>query len=220
MSPEKITVLIADDHAILRSGVKLMIESEDDMTVIGEAGNGREAVRLVQSLRPDVVVMDISMPELSGIEATREIKAKKSDTNIVGLTMHSDDRYFFELLNAGAAGYVVKGGAPHELIDAVRAAANGDAYIHPSLAGKLIKGFAQRAQQLTPDSKVVRLTEREKEVVRLIADGKTGREIAEVLVISPNTVDRHRTNIMSKLNMHNKAELVRYAVEHGIVSRS
>lgn len=220
MNHEKITVLIADDHAILRSGVRLLIESEDDMTVVGEAGDGREAVRLVQSLQPDVVVMDISMPELTGIEATREIKANKSDTNIVGLTMHSDDRYFFELLSAGAAGYVVKGGAPHELIDAIRAAANGDAYVHPSLAGKLIKGFAQRAGQESADDRGSQLTEREKEVVTLIADGKTGREIAKVLVISPNTVDRHRTNIMSKLDMHNKAELVRYAVEQGLVTEN
>jgi DNA-binding NarL/FixJ family response regulator len=160
--------------------------------------------------------MDISMPELTGIEATREIKASMPDANVVGLTMHSDDRYFFALLDAGAAGYVVKGGAPHELIDAVRAAARGDAYIHPSLAGILIQGFARRAQQSPTDSNVD-LTPREKEVARLIADGKTGREIAETLVISPNTVDRHRTNIMTKLHMHNKAELVRYAVEQGFV---
>lgn len=214
---QPIKVLIADDHPILRSGVKLMIESEDDMTVVGEAGDGREAVALTHSLGPDVVVMDISMPQLTGIEATREIKSERPETNVVGLTMHSDDRYFFELLNAGAAGYVVKGGAPSELIDAIRAAARGDAYIHPSLVGKLIHGFAQRAQRSHADSTSVQLTERETEVVRLIADGRTGREIAEALVISPNTVDRHRTNIMTKLHMHNKAELVRYAIEQGLV---
>ncbi len=195
-----------------------MIESEEDMVVVGEAGDGREALTLTKSLSPDVVVMDISMPELTGIEATRTIKASMPDTNIVGLTMHSDDHYFFEFLNAGAAGYVVKGGAPHELIDAIRAAARGHAYIHPSLAGKLIQGFAQRARQAPLYTNAAQLTDREKEVVRLIADGKTGREIADALVISPNTVDRHRTNIMTKLNMHNKAELVRYAVEQGLVS--
>lgn len=220
MSQENITVLIADDHAILRSGVKLLIESEDDMAVVGEAGDGLEAVALVQSLQPDVVVMDISMPELTGINATREIKSKRPETNVVGLTMHSDDRYFFELLNAGAAGYVVKGGAPHELIDAIRAAAKGDVYIHPSVASKLIQGFARQARQEPVQGRAAQLTVREKEVVKLIADGMTGREIAKVLVISPNTVDRHRTNIMSKLDMHNKVELVRYAVDQGLVSGS
>lgn len=213
-----VRVLIADDHSILRSGVKLLIEAESDMEVVGEASNGAEAVSLTRSLNPDVVVMDISMPDMSGIEATRAIKARHEDTNVVGLTMHSEDRYFFELLKAGAAGYVLKGGSPHELIDAIRAAARGEAYIHPALAGKLIRGFAQQSGSSESSSRTDGLTEREMEVVRLIADGKTGREIADVLVISPNTVDRHRSNIMSKLGMHNKAELVRYAVERGLVS--
>ncbi len=214
----RIRVLIADDHAILRSGVRLLIEAESDMEVIGEAGDGVEAVELTRSLKPDVVVMDISMPEMSGIEATRAIKAELDQTNIVGLTMHSNDTYFFELLKAGAAGYVVKGGSPHELTDAIRAAARGEAYIHPTLASKLIQGFTERTDPHSGSSQSDGLTEREKEVVRLIADGLTSREIAEELVISPNTVERHRANTMSKLGMHNKAELVRYAVEQGLVS--
>ena len=217
---DPIRVLIADDHSILRSGVRLLIEAEADMEVVGEASNGSEAVSQAHALIPDVIVMDISMPDMSGIEATRTIKAEHESTNVVGLTMHSDDRYFFELLKAGAAGYVLKGGSPHELIDAIRAAARGEAYIHPALAGKLIQVFAQQSGQVDGRSRSDGLTEREMEVVRLIADGLTSREIAERLIISPNTVERHRSNIMSKLDMHNKAELVRYAVERGLVSGS
>lgn len=218
MTGKSIRVLIADDHEIVRKGVRLLLDAEPGIEVVGEASDGAEAVRVTAELNPDVVVMDISMPEMNGIEATSAIRVSSPDVNVVGLTMHSDERYFFEMLKAGAAGYVVKGGAPHELVDAIEAAARGDAYVHPSLALKLIKGYMELADRPGPAGHSDSLTAREREVLQLIAEGLTAREIGERLVISVNTVDRHRSNIMGKLDLHNKAELVRYAVRKGLVS--
>lgn len=215
MADQPIRVLIADDHEIVRTGIRLLLNGQADIEVIAEAEDGAEAVSLAASTAPDVILMDISMPEMSGIEATQAIKATGAEVEIVGLTMHADERYFFELLKAGASGYVVKGGAPHELLEAIRAASNGQAYIHPSVAGKLIGDFVERAEAGEAD--LDGLTDRERQVLEQIALGLTGREIAERLDISANTVDRHRSNIMSKLDMHNKAELVRYAVRKGLI---
>lgn len=215
MPDRPIRVLIADDHEIVRTGIRLLVNGQADMEVIAEARDGAEAVALSVATAPDVVLMDISMPEMSGIEATRAIKATRSEVEIVGLTMHSDERYFFELLKAGASGYVVKGGAPHELLEAIRAAARGQAYIHPSVAGRLIGDFVERAQ--SGEAELDGLTDREREVLEQIALGLTGREIAAQLEISANTVDRHRSNIMAKLDLHNKAALVRYAVRKGLI---
>ncbi len=217
MGENRIRVLIADDHDIVRAGIRLLLEGQADIEVIGEARDGAESVTLAGSLLPDVVLMDISMPEISGIDATKSIKQAHPDVEVVGLTMHADDRYFFQLLKAGASGYVVKGGAPHELLEAVRAAARGEAYIHPSLAPKLIKDYVARADAGDRDAAMGGLTPREQEVLQLIVDGLTSREIAERLVISANTVERHRANIMDKLNLHNRAELVRYAIARGLV---
>lgn len=210
-----IRILIADDHEIVRAGIRLLVNGQADMEVVGEARNGAEIVALAVATVPDVVLMDISMPVMTGIEATRAIKASNDGIEIVGLTMHADERYFFELLKAGASGYVVKGGAPHELLEAIRAAARGQAYIHPSVAGKLIGDFVERAR--AGEAELDGLTDRERQVLELIARGLTGREIAEQLDISANTVDRHRSNIMAKLDLHNKAALVRYAVRKGLI---
>lgn len=215
MPEQPIRVLIADDHEIVRSGIRLLLNSQADMEVTGEASNGAEAVSLTAALSPDVVLMDISMPEMSGIDATHAIKTSGTEAQIVGLTMHADERYFFELLKAGASGYVVKGGAPHELLEAIRAAARGDAYIHPSVAGRLIGDLVERAE--AGEAELDGLTDRERQVLGQIALGLTGREIAGQLEISANTVDRHRSNIMAKLDLHNKAELVRYAVRKGLI---
>ena len=182
---------------------------------MGEAADAEDAARLIAESPPDVVLMDISMPVMTGIEATRAIKASNSEIEIVGLTMHADERYFFELLKAGASGYVVKGGAPHELLEAIRAAARGQAYIHPSVAGRLIGDFVKRAE--AGEAELDGITDRERQVLELIARGLTGREIAKRLEISANTVDRNRSNIMAKLDLHNKAELVRYAVRKGLI---
>ena len=215
MPDRPIRILIADDHEIVRAGIRLLVNGQADMEVIGEARDGAESVKLAVATAPDVVLMDISMPVMTGIEATRAIKASNSEIEIVGLTMHADERYFFELLKAGASGYVVKGGAPHELLEAIRAVARGQAYIHPSVAGRLIGDFVKRAE--AGKAELDGITDRERQVLELIARGLTGREIAKQLEISANTVDRHRSNIMAKLDLHNKAELVRYAIRKGLI---
>ncbi|MCI0872011.1 MAG: response regulator transcription factor [Chloroflexi bacterium] len=217
MSEKLVRVLIVDDHDIVRAGIRMLLDAQPDMAVIGEASDGKEAIEMAGSMKPDVVLMDISMPGTTGIEATRAIKKANSRIEIVGLTMHAEDRYFFQLLQAGASGYVVKGAAPRELLEAVRAASRGEAYIHPSLQRKLIGDYVSRTEGSDQASMLADLTERELEVLRLIVDGLTSREIAESLVISPNTVERHRQNIMSKLGLHNRAELVRYAISKGLV---
>ena len=217
MSDKLVRVLIVDDHDIVRAGIRMLLDAQPDMAVIGEASDGKEAIEMAGSMKPDVVLMDISMPGTTGIEATRAIKKANSRIEIVGLTMHAEDRYFFQLLQAGASGYVVKGAAPRELLEAVRAASRGEAYIHPSLQRKLIGDYVSRTEGSDQASMLADLTGRELEVLRLIVDGLTSREIAESLVISPNTVERHRQNIMSKLGLHNRAELVRYAISKGLV---
>ncbi|TDI87576.1 MAG: response regulator transcription factor [Chloroflexi bacterium] len=217
MSEKLVRVLIVDDHDIVRAGIRMLLDAQPDMAVVGEASDGKEAIEMAGSMKPDVVLMDISMPGTTGIEATRAIKKANSRIEIVGLTMHAEDRYFFQLLQAGASGYVVKGAAPRELLEAVRAASRGEAYIHPSLQRKLIGDYVSRTEGSDQASMLADLTGRELEVLRLIVDGLTSREIAESLVISPNTVERHRQNIMSKLGLHNRAELVRYAISKGLV---
>ena len=217
MSEKLVRVLIVDDHDIVRAGIRMLLDAQPDMAVVGEASDGKEAIEMAGSMKPDVVLMDISMPGTTGIEATRAIKKANSRIEIVGLTMHAEDRYSFQLLQAGASGYVVKGAAPRELLEAVRAASRGEAYIHPSLQRKLIGDYVSRTEGGDQASMLADLTERELEVLRLIVDGLTSREIAESLVISPNTVERHRQNIMSKLGLHNRAELVRYAISKGLV---
>ena len=217
MSEKLVRVLIVDDHDIVRAGIRMLLDAQPDMAVVGEASDGKEAIEMAVSMKPDVVLMDISMPGTTGIEATRAIKKANSRIEIVGLTMHAEDRYFFQLLQAGASGYVVKGAAPRELLEAVRAASRGEAYIHPSLQRKLIGDYVSRTEGSDQASMLADLTGRELEVLRLIVDGLTSREIAESLVISPNTVERHRQNIMSKLGLHNRAELVRYAISKGLV---
>ena len=213
----RIGVLIADDHAIVRTGIRLILETQRDIEVVGEAVNGREAIDLARQLEPDVVLMDISMPEMSGSDATRELSQTMPQTRVLGLTMHEDDRYFFEMLQAGASGYVVKGASPSELLTAIRAVANGQAYIHPPLAKKLLDDYLRRVGTGEENDSYGGLTEREREVLRLIADGNTSREIAGLLVLSVNTVDRHRANIMQKLDLHSKTELVKYAIRKGLV---
>ncbi|NQW17319.1 MAG: response regulator transcription factor [Chloroflexi bacterium] len=217
MPDSPVRVVIADDHDIVRAGIRMLLEAQPDIEVIGEASDGKEIIQLANSLQPDVILMDISMPGATGIEATRTIKSANPGIEIVGLTMHAEDRYFFQMLQAGASGYVVKGAAPQELLDAVRAASRGEAYIHPSLARKLIGDYMSRTGGTAENPTIQSLTQREIEVLRLIVDGKTGREIAEDLNISPNTVERHRQNIMGKLGLHNRTELVKYAISKGLV---
>ncbi|MFN3477646.1 MAG: response regulator [Candidatus Methylomirabilales bacterium] len=212
---KRIRILLADDHAIVRAGLRLLLESQPDMEVVGEAADGRETIRKVRELRPDVVVMDIAMPDLTGLEATRRIKEEDPQIQILALTMHEDERYFFQMVHAGASGYVVKGAPPADLLAAIRSVSQGQAYLDPSLAKKLLGEYLSRAKE--GKEAYDDLTDREREVLRLIAEGKTSKEIAELLSLSVHTVERHRQNIMGKLRLHNRAELIRYAIRKGLI---
>lgn len=214
---KRVRVLIADDHAIVRTGVRLILEGEPDIEVAGEAHDGLETLELARRLSPDVILMDISMPRMSGLDATREVTRTMPDIRVLGLTMHEDDRYFFEMLEAGASGYVVKGASPEELLSAIRAVARGQAYIHPSLAGKLLDDYLRRVNTGEERDSFGGLTRREQEVLTMIGEGDTSRVIAERLVLSINTVERHWANIMEKLDLHSKTELVKYAIRKGLV---
>lgn len=201
-----ISVLIVEDHPVVRSGIRMLLTEEGDIEVLAEASNGREALKALETLKPDLLLLDISMPELNGLEVTQFVREKYPALPILILTMHEDERYFFQLLRAGATGYIVKGAAPNDLVSAVRAVAAGQAYLYPSLARLLAK---------EPDTV---LSARELEVLQLTAHGLTAREVGKKLSISSNTVERHRANIMSKLGVSNRAELIRYAIRRGLLS--
>jgi two-component system, NarL family, response regulator NreC len=212
-----IRLLLVDDHAVIRSGLRMLLEMEKDVEIIGEAGTAREALEAVRTLKPSVVLMDIGLPDMSGIEATRAIRRDAPQTAVVALTIHEDEEYFFKMLDAGALGYVPKRAAPEELLTAIRAAAKGEVYLFPSLAKLLVKDYLSQARQADGEPSLDGLTDREGEVLRFLAEGKSNDEIAEALVISPKTVSRHRENLMRKLNLHSRAELVRYAIRKGII---
>lgn len=214
MTPVKL--LLVDDHEIVRAGLRMLFSAEPEMVIVGEAASGREAIEQVARLAPDVVLMDVAMPDMNGIEATRRIKQNYPAAAVLALTMHEDEEYFFEMLSAGASGYVPKRAAPDDLLSAIRVVSQGEVFIYPSMARLLVKDFLRRAEETTPPDTEL-LTAREHEVLACIADGLTNREIAEKLVISVKTVDRHRENIMRKLNLHNRVELVRYAIEKGLI---
>ncbi len=212
-----IRLLLVDDHAVVRSGLRMLLASEGDVEIVGEAGSGSEAVTAAGSARPNVILMDIGLPDMTGIEAARVIKSKFPDIAIVALTIHEDEEYFFKMLEAGASGYVPKRAAPEELLTAIRAAASGEVYLYPSLAKLLVKDYLSQEREQENKPALDGLTEREQEVLTRLADGATNDEIAASLVISPKTVERHRENIMRKLNLHSRAELVRYAIRKGII---
>jgi two-component system response regulator NreC len=209
-------LLLVDDHAVVRSGLRMLLENEKDVEIIGEAASAHEAIEAATRLKPNVILMDIGLPDLSGIDATREIKKRLPEVCIVALTIHEDEEYFFKMLEAGATGYVPKRAAPEELLTAIRAAANGQVYLYPSLAKLLVRDFLSGGrpsdQEVASD-----LTDREQEVLTYLAEGAGNEEIATSLVISPKTVARHRENIMRKLNLHSRSELVRYAIRKGII---
>lgn len=214
----QIRVLLVDDHAVVRAGLHMLLSADSELEIVGEAENGAEALRLVQALNPDVVLMDISMPDMNGIEATRRIKAQSPNVAVLALTMHEDDQYFFEMLAAGASGYVPKRAAPHDLLAAIHAVQRGGVFLFPSVARVLVNDYLQRANYAgEPGRSFDALTDREREVLALIAQGRSNQEIADQLVISAKTVNRHRENIMAKLNLHSRVELVRYAIEKGLI---
>ena len=212
-----IRLLLVDDHAVVRSGLRMLLASEADVEIVGEAGSGSEAVSAAGSARPNVILMDIGLPDMTGIEAARLIKSKFPNIFIVALTIHEDEEYFFKMLEAGASGYVPKRAAPEELLTAIRAAAQGEVYLYPSLAKLLVKDYLSQEREQENKPALDGLTDREQEVLSLLAEGATNDEIAKSLVISPKTVERHRKNIMHKLNLHSRAELGRYAIRKGII---
>ena len=212
-----IRLLLVDDHAVVRSGLKMLLDSESDVEIVGEAGTAAEALEVAAQVRPDVILMDIGLPDKSGIEATREIKKRFEKMSVVALTIHEDEEYFFKMLEAGASGYVPKRAAPEELLNAIRAAATGEVYLYPSLAKLLVKDYLTQDHPADEKSNLDGLTGREHEILTYLAEGQSNEEISKSLVISPKTVERHRDNIMHKLNLHSRSELVRYAIRKGII---
>jgi DNA-binding NarL/FixJ family response regulator len=205
-----VRILIADDHGIVRSGVKLLIDRQPDMEVVAEAEDGVEALEKAVAEKPDLAILDVAMPRMTGLQATHEIRKQAPDVQVLILSMHEDERYLFEALRAGAAGYVLKRAADQDLVEAVRAAGRGEPFLTPTAQQALIRDFLERGER--PE-----LTPREEEVVKLIAEAHTNKEIAEILHLSEKTVESHRANVLQKLGMRDRVELVRYAIRHGLV---
>lgn len=212
-----IRLLLVDDQDIVRAGLRSLLERHPEMEVVGEAGSGTEAVALAQELLPDVVLMDITMPEMNGAEATRQIKKTVPEVNVLALTIHEDEAYFFEMLNAGASGYVPKRASPDDLLAAIHVAAAGDVFLHPIVAGTLVQDYLRRVNAGAERESYDGLTSRQREVLTLIAGGLANQDIADQLNISVRTVERHRENIMARLNLHSRTDLVKYALRKGLI---
>jgi DNA-binding NarL/FixJ family response regulator len=214
----KITVLLADDHTVLRQGLRAVLAAESDIEVVGEADNGRQAVQLTNKLMPDVVVMDIAMPELNGLEATRQVIHDVPSTRVIILSSYSDDEYVSQLTDGGAIGYLLKQTAANDLIKAIREAKKGNAYFSPAISKRMLEHYRRSFSNGQPARKTAEaLTSRENEVLQLIAEGKTSKQIAAALCISFKTVEKHRQQVMNKLNIHDIAGLTRYAIAKGII---
>jgi DNA-binding NarL/FixJ family response regulator len=216
MTPLKTRVLLADDHALVRRGLRLVLDAEPDLEVVAETGDGAEAVQRALEPEVDLAILDISMPRMTGLQAARELHRRRPELRILMLSMHQNERYLYEALKAGASGYVLKTVADRDLVEATRAAMRGEKFLYPGAMTPLIRDLLHGAR----NDAVVRedpLTARETEIVKLIAESYSTKEIAEALVISEKTVDRHRTNILEKLGMHDRVELTRYAIRHGLV---
>ena len=210
-----IKILCVDDHAVIRSGLHMILDGEDDVEIVAEAATAEEAIDLAGKVKPDVILMDIPLPDMNGIEATKIIKEQHPDIAVVALTINEDEEYFFKMLEVGASGYVPKRAAPEELLTAIRAAAEKEVYIYPSLAKLLVRDFLSHPGEKEDDQHG--LTDRELELLAHLADGATNNEMTDTLSISPKTVARHRENIMRKLNLRNRTELVKFAIRKGII---
>jgi two-component system response regulator NreC len=207
-----LNIVIAEDHSTVREGIKMLVDAQIDMQVVGEASDGAAAIKTVRELRPDVVVMDISMPEMNGLKATRKLKAEFPEIKILTLTRHADDSFLEQLIGAGASGYVLKQSAPAELINAIRAVGSGNAYLDPSLTGKVMGGYVTRTLRGEGRADI---SDREMEVIRLIALGYSNKEIAAQINLSVKTIEAHKANAMRKLNMRGRIDIVRYAILQG-----
>lgn len=211
-----IKVLIADDHSLVREGIIAFLRLCEDMEVVGEASDGLEAVEKAEKLKPDIVLLDINMPKLGGLEATLEIKRKVPDVKILILTQYDDREYISRLLRAGVSGYILKKAAGSELINAIRAVKRGELYLHPSIAKEVVQGYLNK-ERVTVEDSYEKLTEREKQVLKLISEGYTYKEIADMLGISVKTAIAHHTKISEKLNIHTRAGLIKFAIQKGII---
>ena len=213
----KLRLLIADDHTLMIQGLKKILEERTEWEVVGEAGDGREAVRQAELLKPDVVILDVAMPLLNGLEATRQILRRLPDTRVLILSMHSNEAYVTQALQAGALGYLLKDSAGAEFVDAVEAVSNGKAFFSPAVAKVMLDDYVRRLANKGIVDRFDSLSAREREVLQLVAEGHSNRKIAEMLSVSPTTVETHRSHILQKLDLHNTAELVLYAVRRGVV---
>ena len=211
-------ILIVDDHAVVREGLRIILETQPDIEIVGEATNGKEASELAEKLSPDIILMDITMPIMNGLDATALIKKNNPQINILILTMHEDDQYFFKILEAGASGYFIKGGSSSELVSAIHAVWDGQVFLYPSMAKKLLSSYLDHVKSGQDKESYGGLTNREREILTLVAEGHNNLEIGTILQLSPATVQTHRANIMSKLNLHSRSELTKYAISRGLIS--
>jgi DNA-binding NarL/FixJ family response regulator len=215
---KKLRILLADDHVVMRTGLRALLERQPNLEVVGEAENGRETVERVEALKPDVVVMDVGMPILNGIEATKQITGEKSSTAVIILSMHADESYVMRALKAGARGYLLKDSAAADLMNAIQAVSQNKSFFSPKVSHILAEDYVRVLKQKGEVDSYELLTEREREILQLLAEGKANKEVATLLNISPYTVETHRKHILEKLNLHNPAELILYAVRKGIIS--
>lgn len=217
LKDNQIKILVADDHNLVRQGIVALLNVESDMQVIGEASDGIEAVRLAKKFNPDIVIMDLSMPNLNGLEATHQIKRDASDVKVLILTQHENEEYVMQIIKAGASGYVLKTSVSDDLIKAIKEIQKGEKFFSPSISRMILDDYIKRTQGLQTENKAPELTHREKEVLQLIAEGRTNQEVARKLFISVRTVEFHRANIMHKLQLNDLASLIKYAIQKGIV---
>jgi two-component system response regulator NreC len=213
-----VRILLADDHTVVRKGLRLLLESVPEFHVIADAASGRDAISLAEQHRPDVVVMDVAMPILNGIEAARQITAKQPATAIVFLSMHGDESYVLRALKAGARAYLLKDSAEYDLIQAVKAVSEGKAFFSPAISKMLVEDYMRQMQERGVEDSFELLTTREREVLQLLAEGKNNKDVAALLNLSLYTVETHRSNIFQKLNLHSQAELILYAIRKGVIS--
>lgn len=211
-----VRILLADDHALVRRGVRLILDNEPDLTVVAEAGDGAEAISKAKSERPDLAILDIAMPRLTGLQAARELSRLQPDLRILILTMYDNEQYFFEALKSGASGYVLKSVADRDLVEACRSAMRGEPFLYPGAVNSLIRDYLSRARAGSgiPERAI---TDREEEILKLVAEGHSSKEIADMLVISVKTVERHRANLLQKLGLKDRLELTRYAIRAGLI---
>jgi DNA-binding NarL/FixJ family response regulator len=213
----QLRILLADDHTVVRQGLRKVLEERSDWVVVAEAGNGRDAVKHAEELKPDIAILDVAMPLLNGIEATRQIVKRAPATRVLVLTMHSDEAYVNQILKAGASGYLLKDSADVDLIEAVSAVSQGKSFFSPAVARLMLDDYVRQLADKGVSDRYETLSEREREIFQLIAEGKANKEIAHILSISPSTVETHRARIMEKLDLHSAAEIVLYAVRRGVI---